>query len=416
MADIVMGSMDSVRDDGSFAAGDDRGSGVGGADEGTTTTTSAGGSAPTSGGNAPPIGGSGGKKMIQFTTDLESRVFNASDQFKQVIAYRADNSVVFRDVRFVGRRTEDDEFEPFAIAKFNGDSADAEGVFIEVTEKETTLNLTAMSSDIGLNPWLNKELRLQVDWKTDESSGNSSSGFFYVIDVNTSPVPDQATVQKAIADDSDLDTGTETIGPLSDIASSTGDPTLATVSPSATSTDTSSVGKSSGGGGGLSKGATAGVAIGAVIGGLLLIGALAWFFLRRRRQNKDLKTYTEQPSNTYMVDKEIPRRNTDSPNSPYSDENGIQRERVPLEDITVARNTSTRQTDQARSFTPYDDAPPRTSTGSHAGRSNSGTHTPQGVSTNVAHLVEEGMTAEEIQRLEEEERQLDDEIERAGRR
>jgi hypothetical protein len=38
------------------------------------------------------------------------------------------------------------------------------------------------------------------------------------------------------------------------------------------------------------------------------------------------------------------------------------------------------------------------------------------MSSNVAHLVEDGMTAEEIRRLEEEERELDDEIERAARR
>jgi hypothetical protein len=38
------------------------------------------------------------------------------------------------------------------------------------------------------------------------------------------------------------------------------------------------------------------------------------------------------------------------------------------------------------------------------------------MSSNVAHLVEDGMTVEEIRRLEEEERQLDDEIERAARR
>ncbi|KLP09210.1 Uncharacterized protein Y057_3884 [Fusarium fujikuroi] len=59
---------------------------------------------------------------------------------------------------------------------------------------------------------------------------------------------------------------------------------------------------------------------------------------------------------------------------------------------------------------------PRSSIGSHDRAAHSGAQTPQGMSSNVAHLVEDGMTVDEIRRLEEEERQLDDEIERAARR
>lgn len=50
-----------------------------------------------------------------------------------------------------------------------------------------------------------------------------------------------------------------------------------------------------------------------------------------------------------------------------------------------------------------------------AGDDDGSTQARRGVSRSVAPLVEEGMTEEEIRRLEEEERHLDDEIARAGR-
>ena len=48
----------------------------------------------------------------------------------------------------------------------------------------------------------------------------------------------------------------------------------------------------SGSGGGLSTGATVGIAVGAVVAGLLLIGGLAWWFLKRRKRQ-------QEPSRTY---------------------------------------------------------------------------------------------------------------------
>ena len=54
---------------------------------------------------------------------------------------------------------------------------------------------------------------------------------------------------------------------------------------------------------------------------------------------------------------------------------------------------------------------------SGAGTGGAGTPTPPApITTRYAHLVEEGMTEEEIRRLEEEERQLDAAIEEAGNR
>lgn len=61
-------------------------------------------------------------------------------------------------------------------------------------------------------------------------------------------------------------------------------------------------------------------------------------------------------------------------------------------------------------------APPRSLSAIPGGASAPGRATPRGLTTPYAHLVEDGMTEDEIRRLEEEERQLDAAIEQAGRR
>lgn len=251
---------------------------------------------------------------------------------------------------------------------------------------------------------------LQVNWTRDDSSGFTKSGLFSVVD-NERRV-------SAVSDGLEIATQAEADEPPETTVSVSPDAALPSSSSSApggaAGPSSSGVSSGKGGGGGLGTGAIAGIAVGAVIGGLLLIGALAWFLIRRRRQNRELKSgYNgQQSSGTYMVDKETHGRVTETPTSPYSDDN--QGQPVPLDDIDVAREGSTTRNEQP-GFAPYQDAPRRPSVGSQGDRA-SGTQTPQGVSTNVAHLVEEGMTAEEIRRLEEEERQLDDEIERAARR
>jgi hypothetical protein len=94
--------------------------------------------------------------------------------------------------------------------------------------------------------------------------------------------------------------------------------------------------------------------------------------------------------------------------------------------------------DPPRSFTPYSDRP-GAAAGAAAGSAGTpsvraasmaqtdearvsvpspipGRATPRALTTPYAHLVEDGMTEDEIRRLEEEERQLDAAIEQAGRR
>ena len=235
-------------------------------------------------------------------------------------------------------------------------------------------------------------MQIKIDWKTDDGYRGQTKTQLFTVTNSTGDVSElENDLKKQQEGQGEAETTTFSPG-----ASSTSGSTNPTDS-GASSADSSD--SSSGGGGGLSTGATAGIAVGAVIGGLLLIGALVWFILRRRRRSKQpSEEYITQQ--TYAVDKETHGRSSDSPNSPYSDEHHMQ-------PIAVGN------VDRGIASTP---PPGRSSVGSHDRGANSGVQTPQGMSSNVAHLVEDGMTAEEIRRLEEEERQLDDEIERAARR
>lgn len=268
-----------------------------------------------------------------------------------------------------------------ADAEFNSDNDNTEKStgFQEAEDDQLTLLL---NKDI-LKEYFDQTMEILVDWESQDKkfTGNTRSLYFSVSNKTT----DDA-LEKKIQSSASSQVSLEAT-------------TAATASPSASQTDSAS--KSGGGGGGLSTGAKAGIAVGAVIGGLLIIGALAFFLLRRRRRSKQLgEDYTSQQA--YTVDKETHGRATDSPNSPYSDENQVQ--------PVALQNISHDHDEQTARGTPTPGAVPRTSTGSR------NAPTPQGMSSNVAHLVEDGMTAEEIRRLEQEERELDDEIERAARR
>ncbi|KAI8691155.1 hypothetical protein LRP88_08432 [Fusarium phalaenopsidis] len=266
-----------------------------------------------------------------------------------------------------------------ATYKSGDDSPELTKGFEQVTDDQLTLLL----DETVLKGYFDKTMEILVDWESEDKkfTGNTRSLYF---SVSNKSQPD-TTLQEKIAESASSEGSLETT-------------TAATATSSASATDSAS---SSGGGGGLSTGAKAGIAVGAVIGGLLIIGALAFFLLRRRRRSKQLgEDYTSQQA--YTVDKETHGRATDSPNSPYSDENQVQ--------PVALQNISHDHEEQTARGTPTPNNLPRTSTGSR------NAPTPQGMSSNVAHLVEDGMTAEEIRRLEEEERELDDEIERAARR
>ena len=186
-----------------------------------------------------------------------------------------------------------------------------------------------------------------------------------------------------------------------------------------------------GGGGGLSTGAIAGIAVAGAVVFLGLIGGLIFFFLRRRRRTKERGRYNNPDnSTTFMAgDKEVHHQVTESPHSTYSND-----QQVPLSTLNVAENTSRdaagpsgqhhdhhhhhdhHSDDDDAGYVPYrdEDAAPASPASGRA--RDDGAGTPHGVSRSVAHLVEDGMTEDEIRRLEDEERQLDDAIQRRGQR
>lgn len=203
---------------------------------------------------------------------------------------------------------------------------------------------------------------------------------------------------------------------------------------------------------GLSTGAIAGIACGCVVIALTLIGILVWFLVRRRRDGaggggrgggarSPVPYITSSRTQELMAEKEANAGVTETPHSPYSDDGhgggGETAMAVASGAGTAAAAHRYHQRDQQngsasqpytgeRSFTPYLDRPfsvPAHGAGGVAGavpaeeqrHSLARSPTPQGISTRYAHLVEEGMTEDEIRRLEDEERQLDAAIEQAGR-
>lgn len=193
--------------------------------------------------------------------------------------------------------------------------------------------------------------------------------------------------------------------------------TAATISSASEPTETPPS-ESGGNGGGLSTGAIAGIGVAAGIVGLAAIGLLVWFFcLRNRRKPKSHGPYAapDAQASEYMVNKETTGAHvTESPHSPYSDDGS------PANPHNQAHASPTQQ--QHHHLRQYSDAPPiaapvpRSASQQAADRppSRSGARSGTPAGGNVSHLIEEGMTEADIRRLEEEERALDDAIERAG--
>lgn len=332
--------------------------------------------------NSGQNGGLGGSGGGQSTTYVE---FPRGDDYVPVfyisegtaaIKY-STNDIVLKNIYWQTTGSGGD-YIANATYKSGDENPELSTGFQEVTDDQLTLLL----DEALLKAYFDKTMEILVDWESEDKkfTGNTRSLYFSVSNKSQT----DTTLQEKIVASASSEVSLETT-------------TAATATSSASATDSAS---SSSGGGGLSTGAKAGIAVGAVIGGLLIIGALAFFLLRRRRRSKQLgEDYTSQQA--YTVDKETHGRATDSPNSPYSDENQVQ--------PVALQNISHDHEEQTARGTPTPNNLPRTSTGSRNA-------TPQGMSSNVAHLVEDGMTAEEIRRLEEEERELDDEIERAARR
>lgn len=229
---------------------------------------------------------------------------------------------------------------------------------------------------------------IKIEWRNqDEEQGFSQSGVFTVARLDDRTFSAEAFGRNVTSAEQDRQ-GFESI-------TSQGNQT----------TPTSISRPSSGsGGGGLSTGAIVGIAVSCSVVGIALIAGLVWFLLRRRRRSMgEGYKATRQTTNSFTGVKEARPSVAESPIvSPFSDDGearGFSNSNIAI--ALPQRSTATR-------------AVPTTNNESSADRPGSATsgNRPRGIS----HLVEEGMTEADILRLEEEERHLDAEIERAARR
>lgn len=174
----------------------------------------------------------------------------------------------------------------------------------------------------------------------------------------------------------------------------------------------STVGASHGGHrGGLSTGAVVGIAVGVVVAALLAAALCLFFFLRRRRNKTAVAAREDQTRAEQEKLSSFPKDGggggganaSDAAIAPYRDEH-----------ILAGTGSG-----NARGLDEHDEhavplqQQPHGSLDGESG-SRAAEQTPHGGVSR--HLVEDGMTAAEIRRLEEEEAHLDSEIQRAGGR
>ncbi|KAM0330015.1 hypothetical protein ACHAQA_004184 [Verticillium albo-atrum] len=322
-----------------------------------------------------------------------------------------------------------------------------------VTENRTVLPLGYLESQQDA---YGRDMFLNLTWQYGDQIGWSRSGIFTVVSENSAADTRQDMQERDRAGGDEFDTvenlpetvsdvfGNVNLTPtvLPSIARTTG----LTSTPSATVASSDDDAAESAGPSGLSIGAKAGIGVGAGLVGLAIIGALVWFFcLRNRRKNKDHVNDTPYITNgrvsDYMVNKETNAAHvTESPHSPYSDDGSLAQQPYVHQPAGQAAHEGTalfggggaaagppsghsleHQNDsQDRGFseaTPLAAPVPRSGSQQRQHeptRSGARSATPQGVNSNVSHLIEDGMTEDEIRRLEDEERQLDAAIERHG--
>ncbi|PTB81291.1 hypothetical protein M440DRAFT_1012258 [Trichoderma longibrachiatum ATCC 18648] len=336
-----------------------------------------------------------------FGPNSTGRVFSTQSQTKTFAWTYAKSNTTLLDIFWYGRKVNTgDAFDVsrasvIAHAKFGDTTPGNE--FAKLNPSDAMLNLTGPGLSTG--EWYTREMVIKIDWKTQGGDeGFTQSGVFTVAN---GQFDSDAFGREATDNNQDKQGGEAT--------TSIGNPSLPTSGPSDTGNGIgggSSGSSRGGGGGGLSTGAIAGIAVACSVIGILLIAGLVWFLLRRRRRRHFDAGYnaTHQTTSSFIAAKEARPSVVESPViSPFSD-NDHSRAIGPISGssampIPLHHAPGTTAADPV---SPADDRPSTATSGTRA--------------RNIAHLVEEGMTEADILRLEEEERHLDAEIERAARR
>ncbi|KAI1276157.1 hypothetical protein F5Y07DRAFT_142431 [Xylaria sp. FL0933] len=346
--------------------------------------------------------------------------------------------------------------------------ADTEGIHIQLNNESIVVEWGDESY------FLYHPLYLECEWKNKSFSGSSTSQLFVVFDKDPAAATSNLTAVSNTNGGIAPPARQEIVNLIPNSPPGT-TPTPATTSPTVqTSQPGATLGveapSSQSPNNGLSKAAIIGVAVGASVGGLLLLGALAWLLCvrnrrRRSRHRGDATTHHMMPSyasdldgaHAMISDKEMPamvRETSSSPQqsaydgrpsadlyAPYSDRRRSAASPAPASvPVPFDHHRQSLQHEQQHQHQ-YQHRRSVTggSAGAGAGASETdlngwngngnasvdrsvngngrGAPTPTSlIASRYAHLVEEGMTEDEIRRLEEEERQLDAAIEHAGRR
>ncbi|KAK1597892.1 uncharacterized protein LY79DRAFT_507128 [Colletotrichum navitas] len=263
-------------------------------------------------------------------------------------------------------------------------------------------------------------------WTYGDQSGTTMSGVFTVFN-SLDPSEDyDATVRRmkdlTTGDDTQLN-GFETYD--DPVGSVPGGKVETSVFPLPTATSVSpnpAIGSNRGsnsGGSSLPPSAIAGIVIGSVFG-LFLIAFLVWFFLHQRRRADHVSNGaygSGHGPHKYLAHKEAHASVTESPHSPYSDDGQQPQQQLEQHHYLHQGGPEAAVGAAERSpLTPYGEeghVPITARSIEDMTRSGVPSSTPN-ATTNVSHLIEDGMTEEEIRRLEDEERALDDAIEQAG--
>ncbi|EMR71941.1 hypothetical protein UCREL1_1010 [Eutypa lata UCREL1] len=303
------------------------------------------------------------------------------------------------------------------------------------TNGKRVTNLTIASEPTSYNQvWNDKILYLEVVSENKTSTARSYSPGFIVLGAEASAAVEGAArdiLDNWSAKPSDTIEGAAATTTAAD-PTSTSTPTSTSQTSADADASLAENGGGGGGGGGLSPGAIAGIAVGVAVGALAIAGVLAWFFCFRRRRRSAAASsagFSRAHEGPYgagsgaavmMTEKEAAglAESRDRPSltqdrginggaaagtsrayAPYSDDN---EHHIPGMAVT------TTGTDSQASL-PLQ--PPHYQ---HSRNRSAATASPSPIESRYAHLIEEGMTEDEIRRLEEEERQLDAAIEEAG--